>query len=236
MNIGIYGDSYVCYNDWLPINDWPYAESNIRKSWVEYVKDHHNVTSYGLSASNLSYTHKMVLAHHTSHDINIVLVTNYGRLNLPNLISDNKYVSGINNAESRLANCTYASNKTILSAAVDYYLHIENKYEVTKFHYLMVDDIKSKVPNAIIVPCFPQSISHNRTKSMFDISMIDSDYYKIDRHVIDTKRCHINDKNNNIFANKMLEHINHNLGNEFKINLSDYVEPIGEPIEYNFTV
>ena len=230
LNIGIYGDSYVCYYDWL------YTKRNIRKSWVDYVKDHHNVISYSQSGSNLSYTHDMVLAHHTSHDINIVLVTNYGRLHLPNLIRDNKYVSGVNNAESALANCTNHSNKKILSAAVDYYLHIENEYEVTKFHYLMVDDIKSKVPNAIIVPCFPYSISCNRTKSMFDISMIDSNYYKIDRHVIDIKRCHINDKNNNIFANKMLEHINHNLGNEFKINLSDYVEPIGEPIEYNFTV
>ena len=230
LNIGIYGDSYVCYND------WPYAERNIRKSWVDYIKDHHNVTSYGLSGSNLSYTHDMVLAHHTSHDINIVLVTNYGRLHLPNLKMYHKYVSGIINAESAMVDCTKVSDKKILAAAVDYYLHIENECEVTKFQYLMIDDIKNKVPNAILVPCFPYSVSNKRTKSLFDISMIDSDYYKIDRHAIDIKRCHINDKNNHILANKMLEHINHNLGNEFKVNLSDYVEPIGEPIEYNFKV
>jgi hypothetical protein len=148
----------------------------------------------------------MVLAHHTSHDINIVLVTNYGRLHLPNLKRNGKYIPGINSAESALANCTTDSDKKIFSAAVDYYLHIENEYEVTKFQYLMIDDIKNKVPNAIIVPCFPNSISHSGTTSMFDICMIDSNYYKLDRHVIDIKRCHINDKNNNIFANKMFEH------------------------------
>ena len=228
MNIGIYGDSYACHNDWV------YAENGIRKSWVDYIKDHHIVTNYSFSGSNLSYTHDKVCQYHNLHDVNIVLITNPGRLYLPNLEMVFKFTPGLHYVETELANITNKNDINILQAAKDYYIYIENRHEIEKFHYLMIENIRHTVPNSIIVPCFPISMGKTKVPSMLDISFIDNKYYGLDIFAEDIKRCHLSDKNNMIFGNKMLEYIENKRFGLFHIDANDYVEPIGEPIDYNF--
>ena len=168
MNIGIYGDSFACHLD------KPYTKHGIRKSWVDYIRDQHEVTNYSLPGSNLSFTHDKVLTHNGSHDINIVLVTHAGRLYLPNLSIPQKYCPSINYAEDRLIDSTDETDIAIFKAAKDYFIYIENDYETYKLHNLMVEDIRARVPNVILVPCFPYSISSTKRPSLFDIHLIDN--------------------------------------------------------------
>ena len=231
MNIGIYGDSFACYQDEV------YQQSNTRRSWVDYLGDHHQIKNYAMTGSTFSYTHNHVLKFHNRHDLNIVLVTNYARLNLFRLKTTPKFAPGLNYIEHRLSQRNSDHDRTILEAARDFYLYVEDEEDTKKFHYLMLDEIKRIVPNLILVPCFMHSLtSTEMTKCLSDISHIDNRYYKKHIFMVDKKRCHLNDKNNKILATKLLEHIDGNKGVEFKINIDDYVEPFNEPFDYNFKV
>lgn len=233
--IAIYGDSYACNLTWMHQEKMQH-----RKSWVDHLRDSYDVTNYGRPGTNLSFTHDMFMKHNMYYDFNIVLVTHWGRLHLERLPPDHQYVPNLSHLEYMINEHRDPKDLEILNAAKDYFIYVENENEVKKFHRLMVEEIKNVGSTTIVIPCFPKSMSLDSTigeYSMFDINYIDNKYYKLAPGVTDSKHCHLSDKNNYIFANKINEYLNSYDGTtEFSININDYVEPIGEPVEYNFIV
>lgn len=232
--IAIYGDSYACNVTW---GDQEKMQN--RKSWIDHLSDKYDVTNYGRPGTNLSFTHDLFLQHNMNYDINIVLVTHWGRLHLNQVNERYEYMPNLGHLEKMIDECSDPHELKILNAAREYFIYVEDEHEVKKFHRLMVDEIKSTNRSTVIIPCFSKNISIEGelgNVGMFDINLIDNKYYGLAIHAVDSKHCHLNDKNNLIFANKIKEHIQQRLGYDFIINIDDYVEPVGEPVEYNFIV
>ena len=166
-------------------------------------------------------------------------MTHWGRIQLTKLSTFPQYIPGLYYVEFLISNCKDPGDLAILNAAKDYYIYVENEAYIKKFHQMMISDIKAARTNTILVPCFPKSIltdSEIGEISMFDIGKIDNHYYGLDITHVDKKHCHLNDNNNLIFATKLKDHIESGTNLPFKINLEDYVQPINEPVEYNFCI
>jgi hypothetical protein len=227
MKIAIYGDSYAKMA----------REEDGRKSWVDYLSEEFDVTNYGYTGSNLAFSYQHFLENHKKYEVNIFLVTSYGRLYIPELSSVPKGIAGFPTVEHKLKYCTDPNDKKILQAAYDYYLYLENDNHQRIMHVAMVKDILRHT-NTIVIPCFA---GHSLVPdwvglALSDISQLDSDYHDITSFIIDKRPCHLNDLNNKIFASKIKEYILSNRHDQFTINLSDYHIAVGEGFDYNFTV
>ena len=228
MKIAIYGDSYAK----MP------REEDGRKSWVDYLSEEFDVTNYGYTGSNLAFSYQHFLENHKKYEVNIFLVTSYGRLYVPE-IHRLGGLAGFPTVEHKLKYCSDPNDKKILQAAYDYYLYLENDNHQRIMHVAMVKDIlRHTNTNTIVIPCFA---GHSLVPdwvglALSDISQLDSDYHDITSFIIDKRPCHLNDLNNKIFASKIKEYILSNRHDQFTINLSDYHIAVGEGFDYNFTV
>lgn len=226
MKIAVYGDSF--------------AESSAvgLSSWVDHLSKEFDVTNYGMNASNLCYSYDLFLKHNTNYDMNIFMVTSYGRQWIPNLQSIKPGVPGINGIEAMLKLPLTDLDRKLLNAAKSYFVHIEYWEHSKLLHEAIVKDLQMH-SNVIAIPCFPIIYSgvldwHGPT--MVDISNIDLRYYGLSDYLdkMELRACHMNDANNLMFANKIKEYILSDMHESFKIDINDYIEPIGEPIEKYF--
>jgi hypothetical protein len=225
MKIAIYGDSYAK----MP------REKDGRKSWVDYLSEEFDVTNYGYAGSNLAFSYQHFLENHKKYEVNIFLVTTYGRLYVSELSSVGKGIAGLPTVEYQLKYCTNPNDRKILQVAHDYYLYLENVQQQKIMHVAMVKDILRHA-DTIVIPCFDaQSLVPNwEGPALSAISQLDKDYHDITSFIIDKRPCHLNDLNNKIFASKIKEYILSNRHDQFTINLSDYHIAVGEGFDYNF--
>lgn len=224
MSIAIYGDSFA-----VP------SEDTNRKSWVDYLSEHFDITNYAAVGSNLVYSMDKFYRHNEKHQLNIFLVTSYGRLWVENLKTAPAGLAGYSTVKYHLDSCDDIDDKKVLQAAHDYYLYLENKEHQILMHRAMVRDLMT-FSNTIVIPCFkheslvPDWFGH----TMMNIAELDLQYYDITYFTKDKKPCHLNDQNNKIFAIKLKEYIESTKSKPFYINIHDYVYPVGEPINYNY--
>jgi hypothetical protein len=225
MKIAVYGDSYAKVA----------REEDGRKSWVDYLSEEFDVTNYGEIGSNLAFSYQPFLENHKKYEVNIFLVTSYGRLYVPELSSVPKGIAGFPTVEFNLKYCTNPNDRKILQAAHDYYVYLENDNHQRIMHVAMIKDILRHT-NTVVIPCFDaQSLVPNwEGPALSRISKLDDDYYDITSYIVDKRPCHLNDLNNKIFAGKIKEYILSNRHDQFTINLSDYHIAVGEGFDYNF--
>lgn len=222
MKIAIYGDSFAVD-----------SSKNPRKlGWVDHLSKKYNITNYAKQGSSLYYSYKEFLRTQAYYDKIIFLVTNFGRLYVPN--ADQPHIPGLYNAKKYLRESIYDKEK--YQAAIDFFLHLQNDNYESDIHRLILKEITNLRPNELYVPCFGQSlISDWKFCTMMDIQLIDFQFYKIDptafgESAIELRNCHMNDENNFIFYNKILEWIE---SGNFKMAIEDFSTPT-KPLEYYF--
>ena len=115
-------------------------------------------------------------------------------------------------------------------AVRDYYLYIQDDHFDNTMHSLMLDDIKEKRPDAILIPAFPMSIpdlDRSKYSSLLDISQKDTLYFGLGELIpnssdaTDARKCHMNEENHSILANQMLKFLQ---GDPVYLNKSDFVK------------
>lgn len=224
MKIAIYGDSFA-------VN----SKDTQRKSWVDYLSEHYDIKNYAVVGSSLVYSMENFYRYQNNYQLNIFLVTSFGRLWVPNTESIPSGLAGLSAVKYHLNTCVNEHDLQILRAAHDYYVYIENRQHQVLMHKAMVKDLMS-YENTIIIPCFKHGsyVPNWQGSSMMDIADLDLKYYSIDYFTRDKKPCHLNDQNNKIFATKIHQYIKSPKLKPFYINVHDYVYPVGEPIEYNY--
>lgn len=220
MKIGIFGDSFATNNP-----------NNSTASWVDLLSNIHDVKNFALPGSSLYYSADQFLKKHYYFDKVIFVVTDSGRLCLPNYNIDgfNRHIAGLSNAESLLLdlkNDTDLPKIKILKAAVDYFSYLQNLDYNEYVHNLIINDILSKRTDVILIPTTRHHGNFYKGKSvMQDISLkeLDSWSTNINRtSIIDRRHAHMSEENNEIFLKNVLQWLS---GVPVNIDIDDYVQP-----------
>jgi len=198
MKIGIFGDSYAA-NVFHPlIND--------DISYIEMLYRKYDLTNFGQSGSSLFYSYRLFCNNHKSYDKIIFLVNNHGRIYLnpndhPNIDIPSLHIAGINNAERLLdINKNHSEKVKLFKAVIDYMLYVKNNEQDIVFHNLMLEDIKSKRPDAILIDTKYFFGPVDNDFKFWDIDPNDNIYSKYN----DFRHCHLS-KEKHIILYEMIE-------------------------------
>ena len=214
MRIGIFGDSYSAN-----------TENNNTKSWTDHLKEKHDVVNYSVSGSSLFFSLRLFENNHALYDKIIFVVTCPGRW----LLDDNsavreklKLITGLRNCEFKMNTLSLSIEElTVYKAVKDYFLHVQNTQFDNYVHNLMVEEIKRKRPDVILIPSFIDSFN-NVTASIRDIQAKEDKAWGVEYVQEDTRHCHMTEENNKIFASKVEKWLD---GEQVNIDINDYVTP-----------
>jgi hypothetical protein len=215
MKIGIFGDSYGDPN-WLGQRAVQ-EDTNLKKNkpyfgWYDYLGNDFQVENFSMSCSSLYYSKTLFDQTYSNYDKILFLVTEPGRYYFHNHDTDNLYLkhfAGMNRLERHI-NDSKRSREDIKKLKIfrDYIINVRNWDLEIYFHNLMVDDIKNKRTDVLIVPCFLNSMP-GATKSLHCISL--SENLKRQFDDIDYRICHMNEKNNFQFYQNIRDALVNNL-------------------------
>jgi len=209
MKIGIFGDSYASN-----------VENNSTLSWVDLLQEKYTVVNHASSGTSLFFSLMLFEKYQDNFDKIIFVVTCPGRILLDNtscLDSDARSITGLRNCEYKIATLKLSQKEmTVYNAVKDYFLYVQNSQFDSYVHNLMVEEIKRKRPDAILIPSFRDSFN-GVTVSMRDIQQKEDGMNYIQE---DKRHCHMSENNNKIFAAKVEEWLH---GKLVSIELDDFI-------------
>lgn len=197
MKVAIFGDSY---------GDDRFKGINER-SWVSFLEDAFDIDNYSFTGSGIYYSYDLFLKHHSDYEKIIFLVTAPDRITLP---SDSKLqvFCHVNYTQAKVwASLTEGQQQKDYQLIVDYYENIHNQRLNETYHRLMVNNIATMRPDAIVYPCFdfeylPKYPLYNVTKfedgylGMDDNKRVE--FYK--NKLRDSRACHMTENNNRVVS------------------------------------
>jgi hypothetical protein len=208
MKIGVFGDSYASN-----------VEDNSTLSWVDILGKKYDVVNYSSSGTSLFFSMQLFEEHQKKYDKIIFLVTCPGRILLDETSCINqgaRSITGLRNCEYKISTLDLSKEATIVFNAVkDYFLYVQNSQFDSYVHNLMVEEIKRKRPDVILIPSFKDSFN-DVAMSVRDIQEKEDgmNYVQEDR-----RHCHMSEINNKTFASKVEKWL---AGSPVDINLDDY--------------
>lgn len=239
MKIGIFGDSYSCNNPFLHADYIGLEEATARKSWIDHIEIEKNirVANHSVRGSSLYYSYSQFKKYQRTYDKIIFIVTDWGRLWVPNITVGHAHIPGLAHCEVKLNHCQDDDDREVFKAAYDYYVYLENQDREIDFHKLMISDILRTRSDALLIPAFDNErfsfVPNWSGSTLQDISDIDCHFFKRPSGGPDLKHCHFNDENNLIFARHVINWIDNQT--PLHIDLREYCAPT-KSIEYYFKV
>ena len=229
MKIGIFGDSFACkmmrtHNRYKGHPGF----DNIGKPWFELLP--YDVTTYGVSGSDLFYSYNLYLKEKDKHDKTIFITTAPNRLSIkdPNnrfLHYNSHVIAEIHKGRSS------GQNADFLESVIRYFKDILDVDKELILFNLMVNDIK-KDKNCLIIKAFGE-------QGLKDVFMMENSAWNIqfkDNHspgIKDFRYCHMTEQNNIIFSEQVKDCIDNS--KEFVFDLTKFVKPsIEEKNRYIF--
>jgi len=219
MKIAIFGDSFAA--DQMMEN-----LTQDYMSWPQILKQQgHDVTNYAVGGSSMYYSWQLFTQHQQTYDRIIYMITSWDRF----------FVEIPKNTPGFLDNCCHATNpdtltgwiknkgqtasaKSVYQALWDYWILVGNEQQRQAFHRLMLEDIISQRPDALLISGFKPDLSlfnqpnqsnlalgssmdlkHYFTPLLGDDWNLWHDQYECRRH------CHLNRFNNQILAHAMVK-------------------------------
>jgi hypothetical protein len=232
MKVGIFGDSYGDPKERANGLAWP---EMLAKSYGIDLENHSK------SASSIWYSYNEFKTHQHKYDKIVFLVTGHGRITLPlpprytdpRLIHITGNGSGFNHIIN--SNDPYKKDlylKRLSRVLQEYYLYIHHSKKDEETNRLMYEEIKRVRPDALLIPCFKNSM-FNTDISLWDVCHLDMQHYKIpEKYAVEreNRHCHMNQENNAILAGKINDWIK---GKEFVLDPADFTTP-SENVDYYF--
>jgi hypothetical protein len=224
MKLGVFGDSFAMNHP-----------DNPSDSWVDIVGKKYTTTNWASPGTNLFYS--MVAFKNNQHEYDkiIFVVTMPGRLFLRH---DEIYDSDDDRKVASLTMAEYLYNKSlnevdgykketklkIYRSAADYLAYIQDDVYERYIHWLMVRDILTIRPDAILIPTVSDSLENYHGDVMVDITIKEDIAFNYTPNIYhnDIRNCHMTKENNEIFAGKVEEWLN---GNPVYIDINDFVAP-----------
>jgi hypothetical protein len=217
MKLGIFGDSFASA---IKFNPSP--------SWVDILAYEHEVTNHAVDGSNLYHSVEEIKTHHENYDKLILVVTQPGRLKIPDWIPvdkiEDKFITG--KLDRKIAE--KVDNNIVASYAEAgslYFTYLQNVPYDNYVHNLMLNDIRNLRQDVILIPGFLNSFPNISGCSMHYICAKEHTAWNLDWSAAildfeDIRNCHMTIENNAIFATKAKEWLN---GKPVHINLDDFV-------------
>jgi hypothetical protein len=210
MKLAIFGDSSADPVEWL------------NHSWVELLSKEYYFTNFAKRGSSLLYTYNNICREHANFDKIIIFIAPVGRLWAPNC-NINQHFINHRTVELYYDKADY-TDKKILDSIKNYFVYLSTDEKEMLLHNAMVDSIKSKISNALIIPVTKRSIENYQGVCMHDISLIDYAYYDVHEYTPDFGRtCHMNKENNEIFYQKIKQWVDEE---KFALSINDFKYPI----------
>ena len=222
MNIGIFGDSYASENIFEPHN---------YLGWPE-ILDHTNVykvTNYSIPGSNLYFSWKLFIENHKKYDANIFLVTNFGRKYvkaIPDYSRTARHIPNLYTIPSRKSFLKYILDeeekdrvKNIYDALEKYFIYLQDDECDELVDKALVSYAKTLTDNTIFIPCFDgyeqwplveifrEENSKMGAYEMYHSKDIHFGSIVDDYQLTDARVCHMTKRNNEIFAEKIIQAI-----------------------------
>jgi hypothetical protein len=242
MKIAIYGDSWASEGLNVSHNYLGWPEILAKQSGYE-------VTNFAVPGSSLYFSYKEFLKNHKNYDVNIFLITACGRLYIKSIpeFSENKTskhipnLLNVINRKKQLPNSPLdpvIKNQVtkIYDALEKYYTYIQDDNYDKLTDHALVYHAKSISTNTIFIPCFRgyDEFSLINVYEMENDSMgADEKYFSKNIHVnteidgkllTDVRVCHMTKRNNEIFAEKLINEIKEN-NFSLKFSIGDFVAP-----------
>jgi len=226
MKIGIFGDSYASTRN-----------TNPTPSWIDILNQRENmfVTSHGQNGSNFYYSVDQFKTHYKQYDLNIMLVTNPGRIwaRHSNILEmSEKFFNSIETIQKQLQfhkeHAVGARREkiiTILETVKNYLLYIQDFEYECYLQELMIQDVLSMDKNLILIPCYNSS-ALKTSRNLFDVFLKENEAWGYKMHidkVNDRRNCHMTAENNKILAEKIIAYIEQ--GKEIDLNINDFISP-----------
>lgn len=209
MKIGIFGDSYASN-----------VKGNTTLSWVDILQLKHDVINYSESGTSLFFSLMKFEKNQTNFDKIIFVVTCPGRILLDEnscLDSSARSITGLRNCQYKIDSLELSKEQlTVYNAVKDYFLYVQNSQFDNYIHNLMVEEIKRKRPDVILIPSFKDSFK-GVTVSIRDIQEKEDGMTYIQE---DYRHCHISEVNNKIFASKVEEWLE---GSYVDIDINNFI-------------
>jgi hypothetical protein len=238
----ILGDSFAHTREELP--DFS------GKAWTKLLEEgnEYSVVNRAIGGSSLYYSYKEFNELHQEFDKVMLVITQAGRLYCP-IIGDKLNTSGshhtgtfwIDQNKDRIKKQQPHNIAAIkqLDAIRDYFLYIQDYSKDKEMNQLMLDEIKRRRPDTILVPAFQQSWTTlpQPTSWLDQIADMEIQHYGITYDDLrkkdgyaDCRKCHMSERNNQIVYEKSLTWLK---GAPVEFNLSDFEKPT-EPREKYF--
>lgn len=235
QTLGIFGDSYAAIN-----------KKVYHFGWSQYLEDltSYKIYNHAVSGSSLYHAWKQFNNFQNSYDKIIFVVTHWARQYIENLDDGENplaHISSINHLEYHLKNPTtpVPVRKQLLNL-YNYWIHVGNEQQRKDYHLLLLNDIKTKRPDALILSSLSESESLYTNPNQLDINSIgevDIKYYLGDNlkdwwKKYDCQRQnHMNDVNNRLFAGCISNWLNTGQLDTKSVN---WQADINRPFEYYF--
>lgn len=235
MRVGVFGDSFAAQH-----------HLGIGSPWPAMLNDQFNldVTSYGVNGSSLEYSYRKFDEMHSQYDKIVFVITGPGRLTLPlpeeykdACLGQLRHITGVASfkatVERLFSDVRYLKNTAL--ALEGYYNYILDFDKDKLFHRLLIKEIKSIRPDALLIPCLYLTGEENwhQRNTLNCISDIDVNNYGLVQEKAmwaDKRHCHMSQENNLIFASMVAEWIN---TGSFNFDITKFVKS-DKPVETYF--
>jgi hypothetical protein len=197
MKIAIFGDSFG-----VNMNHY-----NQTLSWVDIVKADYDVTNFCEGGSSLYYQYELFKENHMNYDKVFFLITNSGRLYLKDC-KIQKHVSHYETAKHWSLKSELLQDKSILTAAIQYFLYLQNVKFDDLVQNLILKEIQLERLDLLLIPCF-EGYLKSFNNSLMKACLVDWQYYNISHaeSLIDKRHCHMNEPDNKILADEILHYL-----------------------------
>jgi hypothetical protein len=236
MKIAIFGDSWA--SEFLD-------EPHKYLGWPEILANQpgYEVTNFAVPGSSVYYSYKEFLKNYKNYDVNIFLITSYGRMYVQSMPETNqrkraKHISNLMHVEIRKKQLTKTMNQVmkVYEAMEKYYEYIQNDEYDELVDKALVHHARSMSTNTIFIPCF-----HGYDEfSLIDVFEMENysigayeKYFSKNIHLnvehdgkilTDARVCHMTKVNNELFAGKLIKAIEEK-NYSFKFSMGDFVAP-----------
>jgi len=220
MKVGLFGDSYAC----LTLDQG--------KAWFESPKilNDYELISFAKKGSDITYSYKLFLEHHSKFKKNIFFVTESTRHSF-SVGSHKFHISNIDSIDLIKENINDFKVKKILTSLKDHYLYTMS-IDLYDFGLAgMVEYIRDLRPDTIIIYGFYNRFMEKIIGNKFhlsQVSMLELEKFEIDFNFIkktgigEGRSAHLTDENNVIFAEYVKDRLD---GKDKILDLSAFIIP-----------
>jgi hypothetical protein len=236
MKIGIFGDSFAARPGYVHL-------PSDKTFWSDVIGKVHEVENYAKAGTNLYWSFNLLKENYHKFDVIILVVTGFGRCYTPNAEHHTvKHAFNLAQIQGLITNGGHGSDGPysehdlkILHTLRDYKLYVEDDLQSALFHELLLEKIKSIVPNIILIPSWKGCLDPLKEvhgidvgyDALIDISTLDIDYCKISFNdvMFDKRFGHLSPINNLLLGKDLLAYLDSDRKNPYTIDLSKYKSP-----------